>query len=59
MEASAQHPTSAGTVALGGMDGRELQLEGSGLVRLTLMVNVVLDRLTAVDDDQAKTRPHR
>jgi hypothetical protein len=38
------------------MDGRRLELEGRGLVRLALMVNVVLDRLTAVEEDDAESR---
>jgi hypothetical protein len=41
------------------MDGRQLELEGRGLVRLALMVNVVFDRLTAVDEGAAKSDPGR
>lgn len=51
MEASAHQHQSAPTVfALGGASGRELALEGKGLTRLSLMVGVVFDRLTAVED---------
>lgn len=57
MEASAHHHPAPGTFALGGLDGRELELEGRGLARLALMVNVVFDRLTTVDDDDAKKHP--
>lgn len=54
MEASAHQHQPAGTFALGGAKGHELVLEGRGLVRLALMVNVVLDRMTAVDDKQPR-----
>ncbi len=57
MEASAHQHPAPGRLALGGMDGRQLELEGRGLVRLALMVNVVLDRLTAVDEDSVQRRP--
>jgi hypothetical protein len=59
MEASAHHHPAPGTFSLGGMDGRQLELEGRGLVRLALMVNVVFDRLTAVDEGAAKSDPGR
>ncbi len=39
-----------GMLALGGVSGRNLVLEGPGLKRLTLMVCTVFDRLTSVDD---------
>jgi hypothetical protein len=56
MEASAHEHPAPGRFALGGMDGRRLELEGRGLVRLALMVNVVLDRLTAVEEDDGESR---
>lgn len=59
MEASAQRHPAPGTLALGGMDGRQLENGGRGLVRLALMVNVVFDRLTAVDEDSAASGPRR
>jgi hypothetical protein len=39
-----------GMLALGGASGRDLVLEGPGLMRLALMVGTVFDRLTSVDD---------
>ena len=57
MEASANEHPAPGRFALGGMDGRQLELDGRGLARLALMVNVVLDRLTAVDEDSSKSDP--
>jgi hypothetical protein len=50
MEASAHEHQPGGTFSLGGVTGHELVLEGRGLDRLAVMVNVVLDRLTAVED---------
>lgn len=59
MEATTHQHPAPGAFGLNGTDGRQLELEGGGLVRLALMVNVVLDRLTAVDEDDAEKHPRR
>jgi uncharacterized protein (UPF0548 family) len=59
MEASAHEHPASGTFSLGGMDGHQLELEGRGLIRLALMVNVVFDRLVAVDEDAAGEHAQR
>ncbi len=59
MEASAHQHPAPGAFGLNGTDGRQFELEGSGLVRLALMVNVVLDRLTAVDETGAEKHPRK
>jgi hypothetical protein len=55
MEASASPKPTPGTLALGGISGRDLAIEGPGLMRLALMVGTVFDRMTAVGDKPARS----
>lgn len=57
MEASAHRRPAPSAFALGNVSGRELVLEGHGLNKLALMVGVVFERMTAVEEKQPGQRP--
>ena len=60
MEASQhpQEPADRRPLAIALPGGVDLALEGSGVTRLTLMVNTVLEALTDVDDPGSEFEPH-
>lgn len=57
MDTSQQEQPTYDHLALGGTPAHQPEFAGRGADRLSLMINTVLDRLTAVDGPGSATEP--